>query len=140
MTPSAVAKNGCRIVWKIIYRTRLGAGVRDLMEGGSISRRFAFPLIADQLSIIMKKSYLPFLLTVFVSVVTVTTQAQSTIVLTPECAGHTATRLNSGKVLITGGVNENATLNSALLYDSSCRFASCACQRRWRYSARSGCA
>src|SRR5205823_4436917 len=35
--------------------------------------------------------------------------------------GHSATRLNSGKVLITGGVNENAWLNSALLYDPTTR-------------------
>jgi len=37
--------------------------------------------------------------------------------LTPERAGHAATRLNSGLVLVTGGVNETATLSSALLYD-----------------------
>ena len=37
--------------------------------------------------------------------------------LTPERAGHTATRLNSGLVLVTGGMNENATLSSAVLYD-----------------------
>lgn len=46
-----------------------------------------------------------------------TAHAQSTIVLDPERTGHAATRLSSGKVLITGGVNEGATLNSALLYD-----------------------
>ena len=40
-----------------------------------------------------------------------------TIPLAPERAGHTATRLNNGQVLITGGVNEGATLASALLYD-----------------------
>src|SRR4051794_27631968 len=39
------------------------------------------------------------------------------ISLSPERAGHTATRLNSGLVLVAGGVNENVTLNSALLYD-----------------------
>ena len=42
---------------------------------------------------------------------------QSQIVLSPERTGHTATLLNSGKVLIAGGVNETATLDSALLYD-----------------------
>lgn len=41
----------------------------------------------------------------------------STIKLTPERAGHAATRLKSGQVLITGGVNESATLTSALLYN-----------------------
>ena len=42
---------------------------------------------------------------------------QALIVLNPPRAGHATTLLNSGKVLITGGVNESATLNSALLYD-----------------------
>jgi Galactose oxidase, central domain/Kelch motif len=66
---------------------------------------------------IMKRFSLTFLLTVFASIGAVTAQAQSSIVLNPERAAHEATRLNSGKVLITGGVNESATLNSALLYD-----------------------
>ena len=35
----------------------------------------------------------------------------------PERTGHAATLLQSGKVLITGGANESATLKSALLYD-----------------------
>ncbi|MEO8045051.1 MAG: kelch repeat-containing protein [Spartobacteria bacterium] len=43
-------------------------------------------------------------------------QAQ-TIPLSPERTGHTATLLNSGKVLIAGGVNETATIASSLLYD-----------------------
>jgi hypothetical protein len=43
-----------------------------------------------------------------------TTRAQ--IVLSPERTGHAATLFDSGKVLITGGIN-SATLNSALLYD-----------------------
>ena len=33
-----------------------------------------------------------------------------TIALTPERTGHAATLLYSGEVLITGGVNESATL------------------------------
>lgn len=41
----------------------------------------------------------------------------ATFQLTPERTGHAATTLLSGKILITGGVNESATLNSALLYD-----------------------
>src|SRR4030095_5318026 len=65
----------------------------------------------------MKKFRLPLLVAVLASLGTVTAQAQSSIVLNPERAAHEATRLNSGKVLITGGVNESATLNSALLYD-----------------------
>src|SRR5712691_5738500 len=40
-----------------------------------------------------------------------------TIPLSPERTGHAATLLNSGKVLIAGGVNETATIASALLYD-----------------------
>ena len=39
------------------------------------------------------------------------------ITLNPERTGHAATLLQSGKVLITGGVNETAVLSSALLYD-----------------------
>ena len=71
----------------------------------------------------MKKLFhLPLVLTLFAFLGTSQAQAQSTIVLTPERAGHAETRLNSGKVLITGGLNENATLNSALLYDSSGTF------------------
>jgi hypothetical protein len=40
-----------------------------------------------------------------------------TIPLSPERTGHAATLLYSGKVLIAGGVNETATIASALLYD-----------------------
>jgi hypothetical protein len=61
--------------------------------------------------------HLSLLLTIFALVGARPAQADLTIVLTPERVGHAATRLNSGKVLITGGINENATLNSALLYD-----------------------
>jgi hypothetical protein len=39
------------------------------------------------------------------------------IVLSPERANHAATWMNDGRVLITGGINEGATLDSALLYD-----------------------
>ena len=45
------------------------------------------------------------------------TAANPSVVLNPERAAHTATMLNSGKVLIVGGINENADLSSALLYD-----------------------
>lgn len=40
-----------------------------------------------------------------------------TIPLVPERTGHAATLLPSGNVLISGGVNENATLSSAILYN-----------------------
>src|SRR5262249_13289660 len=49
----------------------------------------------------------------------VSPQGQATIPLTPNRAGHAETRLTTGKVLITGGQNETAWLNSALLYDQS---------------------
>ena len=49
--------------------------------------------------------------------------AHSQINLSPERTGHAATLLNSGKVLITGGVNETATLDSALLFDPVTGFA-----------------
>jgi hypothetical protein len=66
----------------------------------------------------MKKSfYLPLLLTLFALLGTGPAHAQPSIALTPERAGHAETRLNSGKVLITGGENETAWLNSAVLYD-----------------------
>src|SRR2546421_3411217 len=65
----------------------------------------------------MKKSRLSLAIRIFVLLGALTTLAQATIVLTPERAGHGATLLNNGKVLITGGINESATLNSALLYD-----------------------
>ncbi len=47
---------------------------------------------------------------------TLAIQAQ-TIPLVPERTGHAASLLPSGKVLISGGVNETVTLSSALLYD-----------------------
>ena len=66
----------------------------------------------------MKKSfYLPLLLTLYAFLGI--GQAYAQIELTPERVGHTATLLTSGKVLITGGQNETAWLNSALLYDPS---------------------
>src|SRR5882762_10320273 len=46
-----------------------------------------------------------------------TATVHSQIPISPERTSHAATLLNSGKVLITGGVNETATLDSALLYD-----------------------
>src|SRR6478735_5900745 len=39
------------------------------------------------------------------------------IELTPERANHAASLLNDGRLLITGGVNESVTLDSALTYD-----------------------
>lgn len=47
----------------------------------------------------------------------VATVSAQTVALTPERTGHAATLLPNGKVLITGGVNENTTLASAVLYD-----------------------
>ena len=73
----------------------------------------------DQLSIIMKRFYVTFLLTVFASIGAVAAQTPSEVIqLNPVRAGHAATLLNSGNVLITGGVNEDVTLDSALLYNS----------------------
>lgn len=39
--------------------------------------------------------------------------------LTPERANHAASLMSDGRLLITGGVNEGATLDSALTYDPS---------------------
>jgi hypothetical protein len=83
---------------------------------------FIFKLPSTKLLIMKTSFHLSLLLTIFAFLGTGPAQAQSTIVLTPERVGHAATRLNSGKVLITGGTNETATLNSALLYDSSGTF------------------
>ena len=47
------------------------------------------------------------------------TQAGNSIVLSPSRTSHAATVLNSGKVLLSGGVNTVNTLNSAVLYDPS---------------------
>ena len=52
----------------------------------------------------------------FILFSTLAIQAQ-TIPLVPERTGHGATLLPSGKVLISGGVNETTALASSLLYD-----------------------
>ncbi len=65
----------------------------------------------------MKNTFLTFLLPFVVLFAFTSEEAQSTIALVPERTGHTATLLTTGKVLITGGVNESSTLDSALLYD-----------------------
>src|SRR5215472_5951640 len=68
----------------------------------------------------MKKSFhLPLLLSLFACLGIDLADAEPSIVLSPARVGHAATQLPSGKILITGGVNENAWLNSALLYDST---------------------
>lgn len=51
------------------------------------------------------------------SLLLVTEAWSQTIPLVPERGGHAASLLNSGQVLLTGGVNETATLKSALLYN-----------------------
>src|SRR5437667_8168 len=63
----------------------------------------------------MKKFRLPLLAIVLASLGAVSAQAQSTIVLSPERGAHTATRLNSGKVLITGGVNPKRQATGLLM-------------------------
>src|SRR5215469_1579760 len=65
----------------------------------------------------MKRSSLLPVLLALLAFLGVSPHAQATIALTPNRAGHAETRLLSGKVLITGGENETAWLNSALLYD-----------------------
>jgi hypothetical protein len=65
----------------------------------------------------MKQSfYLPLLL-IFAFLGAGQARLQATISLSPNRAGAAQTLLPSGKVLITGGENENAWLNSAVLYD-----------------------
>ena len=65
----------------------------------------------------MKKLAVALSVLVVISFACRASQAAASITLSPERAGHAATRLNSGLVLVTGGVNENATLDSALLYN-----------------------
>jgi hypothetical protein len=64
----------------------------------------------------MRRISSPLLIITCAFFATLSLRAQ-TIPLVPERTGHAATLLQSGKVLITGGVNESATLASALLYD-----------------------
>ena len=64
----------------------------------------------------MKKLAVALSVLVVVSFVCRTSQAAASITLSPE-RSYAATRLNTGLVLVTGGVNENATLDSALLYN-----------------------
>ena len=65
--------------------------------------------------VIIKNFNLPFLL---VPLALLGTWASaSPIVLAPERANHATTLMNTGAVLITGGVNETGTLDSTLLYD-----------------------
>src|SRR5437879_10335583 len=72
---------------------------------------------------LMKRLCLVFVL--FGSLGAAMAQAQSNVLtLNPQRTGHAATLLNSGQVLITGGVNEGTTLNSALLYDPVSRMLS----------------
>src|SRR5712691_2194299 len=70
-----------------------------------------------QIRYLMKIRLLSFLVILLGSLGAVTTHAAKPIVLNPERAGHTATLLNSGQVLLSGGTNEAATLTSSLLYD-----------------------
>ena len=75
--------------------------------------KFRFPLaLADA----MRTKYPLLLLFIFALFGAATAQSQL-INLSPERGRHAATRLLSGKVLITGGVNEGTVLTSALLYD-----------------------
>jgi hypothetical protein len=60
----------------------------------------------------MKASFLLSLVLVSVAVSEV-----NAIELSPVRSSHAATLLNNGTVLLTGGVNTENTLNSALLYD-----------------------
>ncbi len=53
----------------------------------------------------------------FVGAIGLVPTGAQTIPLTPERTNQAASLLGSGKVLITGGLNETATLDSALLYD-----------------------
>src|SRR6266513_1486022 len=64
----------------------------------------------------MRKISSPLLIITCAFFGTLSLRAQ-TIPLVPERTGQAATLLQSGKVLISGGVNETATLASALLYD-----------------------
>jgi hypothetical protein len=60
------------------------------------------------------KAYLLLFLLLFSSAVS---KVEATIALSPVRTSQAATLLNSGKVLLSGGVNTDNTLNSALLYD-----------------------
>jgi N-acetylneuraminic acid mutarotase len=57
------------------------------------------------------------LFALFFGVMAARSASSQLIQFEPERTGHAATRLESGKVLITGGVNETSVLASALLYD-----------------------
>ena len=68
----------------------------------------------------MKLSHLPFLLAFFASCAA-SAFAGRPIILDPERANHTATLLSDGTVLLTGGVNENGSLDSGLTFDPAGR-------------------
>lgn len=64
----------------------------------------------------MKSRYIALLIAFAATLFSAASQAQ-VVQLDPQRAAHTATLLPSGLVLIAGGVNEGATLDSALLYN-----------------------
>ena len=70
----------------------------------------------DGASILREKIFFGILLIIFASLGAITARGQS-LNLDPPRTRHTATLLNSGQVLIAGGINESGPLNSALLYD-----------------------
>ncbi len=76
-------------------------------------------MLLPRFSLQTKNLILPVICLLITSLTALSAAENPSVALTPERANHTATLLDSGKILIAGGVNESADLRSALLYEKA---------------------